>query len=67
MTQINLKNGISHSQMGLLLGLLHSWNIEAEVVGEKDFHTAITESQATTVDAFFDALDNRIKKRFENA
>lgn len=33
---------------------------------KKSIYQAIEESNATTVDAFFDELDNRIRKRFRN-
>ena len=34
MTQLKIKNGIDNVQMGILLELLHSWNLETEVVLE---------------------------------
>jgi hypothetical protein len=33
---------------------------------KKNIYEAVAESNATTVDAFFDEVDNRIKKRFGN-
>ena len=33
---------------------------------KKSIYQAIEESNATTVDVFFDELDSRIKKRFRN-
>ncbi|MDR3219629.1 MAG: hypothetical protein LBU22_11775 [Dysgonamonadaceae bacterium] len=35
MVQITLKNGIDRSQMNVLLHLLSSWNVEAEISEEK--------------------------------
>ena len=34
---------------------------------KKSFSEAVAECNAVSVDAFFDELDDRIKKRFENA
>jgi hypothetical protein len=35
MTQIILKGGIDNIQMGVLMGLFDSWNLNAEITDEK--------------------------------
>jgi NADPH-dependent curcumin reductase CurA len=34
---------------------------------QEDFQAALSQCDATTVDAFFDEVDKRIKKRYANA
>ena len=73
MTQLKIKNSIDNVQMGILLGLLHSWNLETEIVREetpqlsgiklKKKRSALSQARGMWVDYDIDVKRNRAQTR----
>ena len=74
MTQLKIKNRIDNVQMGILLNLLHSWNLEIEVVSEYDApqlsgtdlkknRSALSQARGMWADYDIDVKRNRAQTR----
>jgi hypothetical protein len=70
MTQLKIKNRINNVQMNLLLGLLHSWNLDIEVVQEDTPQSAtekknsmLSQARGMWADYDIDVKRNRVQTR----
>jgi hypothetical protein len=72
MTQLRIKNRIDHAQMGILLGLLRSWNLETEIMMEdtpasnsnlKERRSLLSQARGMWADYDIDVKHNREQTR----
>ena len=71
MTQLKIKNRIDSAQMGVLLGLLHSWNLKTEVMLESELrpvpkkreYSALSQARGMWADYDIDVKSNRAQTR----